>query len=351
MVSLSTDPAIKSQLAEEGLKYFSDQNAGYFRHKVENKFIYYDLRGSKISTPKILKRIGGLAIPPAWRNVWVSPLENSHLQATGVDDRDRKQYIYHKSWTKICQQNKFSKMVDFGLSLPNLRSKIKYDLSVPKLDKRKILATVVWLLENTFIRVGNDEYSKENHSFGLTTLRNKHANVDGSKIIFRFIGKSGVAHLIKVDHPTIAKTIRRCIELPGYELFQYIEEDGSKHTVTSEDVNHFLKDVTKEDFTAKDFRTWGASDICAVHFYEIGLTEDKRGLLKNIHAAVKKVSTHLNNTAKICRNYYIHPTVIETYQTNILVPHFSKFKASKYTKSGLSWHEYALIRLLERHAV
>jgi DNA topoisomerase I len=345
------DPEIKSQLKDVGLRYFSDQNPGFFRHKIGKKFVYYDLKGGKINNSKIIKRINDLVIPPAWKDVWVSPLENSHLQATGIDDRGRKQYIYHPDWTKLCQQNKFSKMIDFGLSLPKIRSKIRYDLSLPSLDKRKILSTIIWLLENTFIRIGNDEYSKENSSYGLTTLRNKHATVNNNEVTFRFIGKSGVAHKILVNNPTIVKTIKRCIELPGYELFQYIDEDGKKHTVTSEDVNLFLKEITSEDFTAKDFRTWGGTDICAVHFYETGFPEDKKELPKHINEAVKKVSSHLNNTVKVCRSYYIHPTVIETYQTNVLVPHFSKYKNSKSPKPGLSWDEYALIKLLEKHSV
>lgn len=347
---LPEDPQIKSQLKDEGLRYLSDQHPGYFRHKVGKKFIYYDLKGAQLKNPQELRRIKGLTIPPAWNQVWVSPFDNSHLQATGVDDRSRKQYIYHPAWTKISQQNKFSKLIDFGLSLPKIRGKVRHDLVLPTLDKRKILATILWLLEKTFIRVGNDEYSKENHSFGLTTLRNKHANVDGSVVTFRFIGKSGVAHLIKVNNPTIAKTIKRCIELPGYELFQYIDEDGNKHTVDSEDVNLFLKEVTREDFSAKDFRTWGGTDICAVHFYEVGFPEDKKIIPKNINEAVKKVSSHLNNTVKVCKSYYIHPTVIETYQSNILVPHFKSFEKSKSQKPGLSWDEYALINLLQIHA-
>lgn len=344
------DSSLKSQLKDENLRYFNDQNPGFFRHKVGKKFVYYDLKGSKIKDSKVIKRINSLVIPPAWREVWVSPLENSHLQATGIDDKNRKQYIYHPSWTKICQQNKFSKLVDFGLSLPKIRSKIRYEIGLPNLDKKKIISTIIWLLENTFIRIGNDEYSKENNSFGLTTLRNKHASVDGSEVVLRFIGKSGVAHKILINNPTIAKTIKKCIELPGYELFQYIDEDNKKHTVSSEDVNEFLKDVTQEDFTAKDFRTWGGTDICAVHFYEVGYPTDKKLLPKNINEAVKKVSSHLNNTVKVCRSYYIHPTVIETYQTNILVPHFSGYKNKKSPKPGLSWDEYALIKLLEKHS-
>lgn len=357
------DPTLSTQLKEENLRYFSDQNPGFFRHKLSKKFTYsstvgrrssfayYDLSGDRIVDKQVLKRINELAVPPAWKEVWVSPIGNSHLQATGIDSKGRKQYLYHPDWTKISQQNKFSKLVDFGLSLPKIRSRLLHDLAIEVLNKRKIIATIVWLLEHTFIRIGNDEYTKENNSYGLTTLKNTHAKVDGSEITFKFKGKSGVLSVIQVHHPGIAKTIRACIELPGFALFQYIDEDKNRHVVDSEEVNLFLKEVTKQDFSAKDFRTWGATDLCAVHFFEVGFPKTKKEIAANVNSAVKKVAHHLNNTVKICRNYYIHPTVISTYQQNILVPHFGKFQNIKSPKVGLNWDEYALIKLLEKHSL
>lgn len=350
-MNLSDDPLTQEGLKKEGLRYCSDANPGFFRQKSGSAFNHYDLNGQKIIDKKELKRIKDLVIPPAWKNVWICPYKNGHLQATGLDEKGRKQYIYHPDWTKITQQNKFSKMVDFGLSLPYIRSKVRFDLSLKKLEKRKILATIVWLLENTFIRIGNDEYVKENNSYGLTTLRNKHIKFRGKEVIFKFRGKSGVNHVIAITHPTVTNTIKKCVELPGFALFQYIDENGSKHVIDCEDVNEFLKEVTKKDFSAKDFRTWGGTAISANNFYKLGFPESKKLIEKNIVSTVKQVAHHLGNTVTICKNYYIHPTVIQTYQQNILVPHFASANKSKDKKPGLSWNEYALIKLLQKYPV
>lgn len=342
------DPEFENQLKEEHLSYISDQKPGFFRQKNGKSFWYYDLDGKKITDEKILTRINNLAIPPAWEQVWISPKAKGYLQATGLDAKKRKQYLYHPDWIALSQQNKFAKMVDFGLSLPKIRSKIRYHLQKDELSKEKILATVVWLLEHTFIRIGNEEYSKENNSFGLTTLRNKHVSVKGNNISFSFKGKSGVFHEMEVSNPTIAKTIKKCIELPGYELFQFVDDEGNRHVVDSSDVNLFLKDTTQNDFTAKDFRTWGGTSMSAEDFYKIGHATDEKILKKNIKQTVKKVAEHLGNTVSVCQNYYIHPTVIKTYQENVLVPHFLKHPVSK--TPGLSKEEYALIKLLEKYS-
>lgn len=343
------DPQLKKQLEKEELRYVSDKSSGFFRQKVGKKFKYYDLEGKVIRDKNTLARIEGLVIPPAWDKVWICSKRNGHLQVTGVDDKGRKQYIYHPDWIKISQENKFSKMVDFGLHLPRIRQKVSYDLQLKKLDKRKILATVVWLLEHTFIRVGNEEYSRENNSFGLTTLRNRHVRVWGGEVTFNFTGKSGIRTLLEIKSKSIAKTIKRCIELPGYEIFQFIDEDGERHSIDSQDVNFFLKDITKDDFSAKDFRTWGATNLSANNFYQLGSAQDENSLKNNIVTTVKKVAKHLNNTVSVCKNYYIHPTVIETYKTKILVPHFAYFAKIKSKKAGLSWDEYALVKLLQKH--
>lgn len=343
------NPVLEKQLEKEDLRYISDKQPGFFRQKSGKKHIYYDLDGKRIKDKKVLERIGSLVVPPAWEHVWVSPKGNTHLQATGIDEKGRKQYIYHPDWVKVSKQNKFSKMIDFGLSLPKIRSKVRFDLQLKALEKRKILATIIWLLENTFIRIGNEEYSKENNSFGLTTLRNRHVTVKGDCIIFHFRGKSGVDHMIQISNPLIARTIKRCIELPGYELFQFIDEEGQRHVVDSADVNNFLKDVTKDDFSAKDFRTWGGTMISADNFYHLGDAENKNQLKKNIVDTIKKVSVHLKNTMAVCKNYYIHPTVVQTYEKKVLVPHFGVFaKSKKSFKPGLSWEEYALIKLLQK---
>lgn len=344
------DPALEKQLESENLRYVSDKQSGFFRQKSGKNFYSYDLDGKRIKDQKIIDRIEGLVIPPAWEHVWICPKANGHIQATGIDERGRKQYIYHSDWIKISGQNKFSKMIDFGLSLPKVRSKVRFDMQLKDLERRKILATIIWLLEHTFIRVGNEEYSKENNSFGLTTLRNRHVNVNGSDVIFQFRGKSGVDHVVEVTNPVVAKTIKKCIELPGYELFQYVDENGDRHVIDSSDVNLFLKEITKDDFSAKDFRTWGGSNLSADNFYKLGESTDEKTLKKNIQTTVKQVASHLNNTVSVCRNYYIHPTVISTYQSKVLVPHFSSHaKNKKSPKPGLTWNEYALIKLLEKY--
>lgn len=341
------DPEITKALEEENLRYIPDSTPGFFREKFNKSFKYYDLAGKTIRDKATVSRINSLVIPPAWKNVWVCPKTNGHLQATGIDQKGRKQYLYHPKWIKLTQENKFGKVVDFGLNLPKIRSKIASDLKETKLDKKKILATAIWLLEHTFIRVGNEEYQKENNSFGLTTLRSKHVTISGPKIILKFIGKKGVLNVYEVENPVIAKTIKKCIELPGFEIFQFIDDEGNRHTIDSEDVNLFLKDVTGHDFSAKDFRTWGGSKLSAQNFYKLGLATDKKSNQKNILETVKKVASHLNNTVSVCRNYYIHPTVIQTYQTNVLVPHFKSHSRSKF--SGLTWDESALISLLQKY--
>ena len=240
-------------------------------------------------------------------------------------------------------------MVDFGLSLPKIRKTIESFIHTKDLDKRKILATVVWLLEKTFIRIGNEEYSKENNSYGLTTLHRYHTKVRGNEITFKFRGKSGVENIIEVTNPTVAKTIRQCIELPGYELFQFIDEDGVKQVIDSGDVNEFLQGITSDDFSAKDFRTWGATSLSARNLYELGDAKDKDMTHKNILKTIKEVAENLNNTVSVCRSYYIHPTVIKTYSKKILVPHFESFARNKTKRHGLSWDEYALVDLLRKY--
>ncbi|MEX2007625.1 MAG: DNA topoisomerase IB [Candidatus Levyibacteriota bacterium] len=342
---------LKSELKKEGLRYITDEKPGFMRQHPPagggKGFVYYDTDGKKIKDKAVTTRIEKLAIPPAWQAVWICPAENGYLQATGLDDKRRKQYIYHPQWIEITQENKFARLVDFGLSLPTIRSRIDYDLHQPDMDKGRVLATVVWLLERTFIRIGNDEYARENESFGLTTLRNRHAKVRGDAITFKFKGKSGVENIIEVTNPTIAKTIRKCIELPGYELFQFIDDEGNRHVIDSADVNEFLKEVTKSEFTAKDFRTWGATNLSARNLYKLGHADDEKTIKQNIISTVKEVAQHLNNTVSVCRNYYIHPQVPVSYAKKILVPHFAGFERTKKSIKGLSWNETALIKLLK----
>jgi len=344
------DKEIIAEMKNESLRYVTDTNPGFFRQKNRNTFAYYDAKGGKIVDSKTLSRIISLVIPPAWRHVWICPTANGHLQATGIDEKGRKQYIYHEDWKKITQQNKFSKMIEFGLSLPQIRQKVSYDMKLKGMDKRKIIATIIWLLEHTFVRIGNEAYLKQNNSYGLTTLHNRHAKVKGNEIIFRFRGKHGVENIIEVTNPTIAKTIKKCIELPGYELFQFIDSDGNKHVIDSQDVNEFLKEITSDEFTAKDFRTWGATNLSSSIFYNTGDAENKIDLQKKVRFMVKEVANHLNNTVGVCRNYYIHPTVIKTYSKKLLIPHFNSHKGKKPSVKGLSWNEEALVKLLKKYS-
>lgn len=330
------------------LKYISPEIPGFKRISSGPGFKFLDVFDKPLKDPKILERINALVLPPAWKEVWISPLPYSHLQATGIDEKGRKQYIYHKSWIEFNQQNKFNKLPEFALSLPKIRRKIKLDLHSSGLPQTKVLATIVWLLENTFIRIGNEEYAKENKSFGLTTLRNRHVNFFGSKVRFEFKGKSGVKHLVDITHPQVIKVIKKCIELPGFELFQCIDDGGKRHRIDSEDVNEYLNSISKMEITAKDFRTWGATNLSAINLNKLGFVENLHQIKKNINQTIKAVAHHLRNTTTVCRNYYIHPKVINSYQDNILIPHFSKISKKGSQINGLRTEEYATLTLLQK---
>lgn len=347
-MSLPTDKDFLNALRKESLRYATDSAPGYFRQKLNGKFKFYDRNGNRITNEKTIERVESLVIPPAWKKVWIAPHKSDHIQATGIDERKRKQYIYHPDWIKISQENKFAKMFDFGKALPTIRSKVRYDMSDYNLTRKKVIATIVWLLENTLIRIGNEQYSEENNSYGLTTFRNRHVKIKNGQAIFNYVGKSGIENTLAVNNPTVVKIIKKCVELPGYELFQYVDDDNNRHVVDSNDVNEFLKDVTKEDFSAKDFRTWGATNLSAHTFYKLGDATDTTVLKKNITETVKKVASHLNNTVSVCRSYYIHPHVIKSYEKSLLVPHFGKHFGKKSAIPGLSWNEGALLSLLQK---
>lgn len=336
------------QLEKKNLRYINDEISGISRKRAGKGFFYLDPNGVKISNQNILERIEKLVIPPAWENVWISPFGHSHLQATGIDDKGRKQYLYHELWTQICQENKFNRIVTFAEKLPKIRKKVLTDMRGIRLVREKILATIVWLLENTFIRVGNEEYAKDNNSFGLTTLRNRHVKVSFKGVKFEFKGKSGVMHSININHPLVTKTIRRCIELPGFELFKYLDESNNPCPVDSGEVNEYLKDLTHEEISAKDFRTWGATVLSAATLNKYGPWESAASLKDNIYKAVKEVARHLGNTPKVCKNYYIHPKIIESYEKNSLILHFDKLRAKKPAlPARLTFDEFAVLKLLK----
>lgn len=346
-MSLPPDELIE-KIEDADLRYIAETSKGYSRKKVGKHFQYFNTEDKRITDDKTVERINKLRIPPAWKKVWISPSANTHLQATGLDDRGRKQYIYHQKWIELSQQTKFDKLIDFALSLPKIRSRLDYDLSGKMLDRKKVIATVVWLLQKTFIRVGNEEYAKENASFGLTTLRNKHVKIKGPDIKFQFKGKSGVEHFVKVHNPKVAKIIKQCSELPGFELFQYIDENGIRHTVDSSDVNSYLADTSKQKITAKDFRTWGGTTLSAQTLYNLGDFPDEKVLKKNLVESVKAVAQHLRNTVAVCRSYYIHPAIFKSYEDKRLIPHFNY--AVTDGNSGLHKEEYKVLTLLQKYS-
>lgn len=263
--------------------------------------------------PVTLRRIKALAIPPAWTEVWICPYENGHIQATGRDEQGRKQYRYHPRWRETRDAAKFGHMVEFARTLPRIREQVERDLGRPGLSREKVLATVVRLLETTLIRVGNDDYAKQNGSYGLTTLRNKHVEVEGSKLRFSFKGKSGKNWQLQVTDRRIARILRECQELPGQELFQYIDDEGERRTIDSGDVNDYLRDISGEDVTAKDFRTWAGTVLAALALHEFERFDTQAAAKRNVKQAIEQVSARLGNTPTICRKCYVHPGVLDLY--------------------------------------
>ncbi len=344
------DQELKKDLQQADLRYASDATPGITRKSVGKDFVYFDIEGKKITSETILDRIEKLVIPPAWENVWICPSPTGYLQATGIDDRGRKQYLYHPDWVKKSQENKFSKMIDFASVLPRIRRKIQEDMDNDELDKDKITATVIWLLEHTLIRIGNEEYAKTNDSFGLTTLRNKHVRLRGKEITFEFKGKSGVEHTVSISNPKIAKIIKQSLELPGYEIFQYVSGD-EKYTLDSQSVNDYLKSVSDMDISAKEFRTWGGTVMGGETLFSLGNAATEKEIKQNITQAVKKVAQHLRNTTAVCRTYYIHPVILQTYEKNLLFPHYEKVYADfDRSKTQLTRPEYAAVTLLEKYS-
>jgi DNA topoisomerase-1 len=298
---------------EAGLQYVSDDRPGYRRGINGKDFGYLDIGGKRIRDERRLLRIKRLAIPPAWTDVWICPSANGHIQATGRDARRRKQYRYHERWREIRDENKFWRLADFAKVLPNIRRRVAKDLKLPSLPRQKVLATVVRLLERTFIRVGNEEYARENKSFGLTTMKSRHVTVKGARLRFRFRGKSGRHHEVDVTDQRIAKIVSKCQDLPGQDLFQYVSDDGAVGDVTSQDVNDYLREMTNENFTAKDFRTWAGTVLAAIALNAQGKSETKKEAKTNVKTALCAVAQLLGNTPAICRKCYVHPAIVEAY--------------------------------------
>jgi DNA topoisomerase-1 len=341
-----TDPVQSARAA--GLRYMSDTMPGIRREVVDDKgFNYVGVDGKVISDPEELRRFEALAIPPAWTEVWICSLPNGHLQATGRDTKGRKQYRYHPQWNEIRGQTKYDRMLLFGEALPLIREQVERDLALRGLPRRKVLATIVRLLETTFIRIGNKEYVRANRSFGLTTLRDRHVKISGSTIQFQFRGKSGQDHTIDLKDRRLARIVKQCRDIPGYELFQYIDENGQRQTVDSGDVNAYLREITQQDFTAKDFRTWGGTVLTALTLNEMGAGESESGTKKNVVQAIKEVARCLGNRPATCRKYYVHPAVLETYlDGNLLDRLRQELEAAAESPNGLKVEETAMMGLL-----
>ena len=298
---------------DAGLRYVTDDQSGFSRQRKGEEFEYLDQKGKPIRDEQRLLRIKRLAIPPAWTEVWICPSSNGHIQATGRDARRRKQYRYHERWREIRDENKYDRLVNFGKALPKIRKRLKRDLALKGLPREKVLATIVQLLERSFIRVGNEEYARENKSFGLTTMQDRHVDVKGSKLRFRFRGKSGRQHEVDVTDRRIARIVSNLQDLPGQSLFQYVDDEGKVRDITSQNVNEYLREITGEDFTAKDFRTWSGTVLAAIALNAAGEFETKKQAKANIKNAIEAVAKVLGNTPAICRQCYIHPAILETY--------------------------------------
>ncbi len=292
------------------LRYVRDQDAGIARVRQHGRFIYRDTAGKEITDAPVLARIKALAIPPAWTNVWICASADGHLQATGRDARRRKQYRYHARWRAVRDENKYEHLLDFAQSLPAIRRRVQQDLSRPDLPQEKVLAAVVRLMERTLARVGNAEYARENHSFGLTTLQNRHVTIKRDKITLDFRAKSGVQCRRVVSDKKLARILKHCRDLPGSELFQYLDENGDRHSIDSSDVNNYLRNISGRDITAKDFRTWAGTNLAIVAFCAL---KEEKPTKKSELEVVKSVAQQLGNTVAVCRKCYIHPAVISSY--------------------------------------
>lgn len=296
-----------------GLRYVRDSDPGIRRLRSGRGFKYRAPDGSTVRDREVLQRIRSLVIPPAWTDVWICTSPSGHIQVSGRDARGRKQYRYHPRWRAVRDENKYGRMVAFGKALPAIRRRVRSDLARPGLPREKVLATVVQLLETTLIRVGNEEYARTNKSFGLTTMRSRHVRVSGSTLRFRFQGKSGKAHEVDVSDRRLAKIVKRCQDIPGYELFQYLDEEGQTHSIDSADVNDYLREISGEEFTAKDFRTWAGTMLAAQQLRSAARAESDTDAKSRIVEVVKVVAARLGNTPAVCRAHYVHPGLFESF--------------------------------------
>lgn len=347
IIKIMKDPVASAKAVN--LIYTSDaETAGIIRKKRGKKFQYFK-DGEKIKNKEEITRINKLVIPPAWENVWICALDNGHLQATGLDARKRKQYRYHPLWSALRNHTKFYRMLQFGYALPEIRLHLEKDLALRNFEKRKILALIVSLMQRTNIRIGNSIYEKLYGSFGLTTLKGKHVKIEGQKIRFSFKGKKGVMHDVSLKSKRLAKLIVKCKEIPGKELFQYLDKEGNRHTIDSGMVNEYIKEISGEDFTAKDFRTWSGTVNALIAFKEIGYAENNKEYKKKVKEALEIVAEHLGNTSTVCRKYYVHPLVINLYENNTIKKYLDELEVIEENdgKADLTHEEKLVLKILE----
>ena len=332
-----------------GLRYVSDTSPGIRRKRAGKHFSYIGLDGKPVHDRQELQRIRALAIPPAWKDVWICPNPRGHIQASGRDARGRKQYRYHPAWRKIRDETKYDRLIAFGQALPHIRERVNADLSLPGLPRDKVLAVVVRLLDTLSIRVGNEEYARENKSFGLTTLRNRHVEITGTTIHIHFRGKRGIEHDVGIRDKRLARIIKQCQDLPGYELFQYLDESGKRVPIDSDAVNEYLHTITGKEFTAKDFRTWAGTVMTACTLTELGDAETQTQAKKHLAQAIEAAAKHLGNTPTICRKCYVHPEVINSYLNGKLLTALKQHdeRAVLASLDGLRPEEISVMKFLQ----
>lgn len=336
---------------EAGLRYVTGAGPCIRRVRRGRSFRYLDTRGRPLRNPKHLERIHSLVIPPAWEDVWICPSANGHLQAVGRDARGRKQYRYHPQYRAHRDETKFSRMIAFGTVLSLMRRRVERDLRRRGLPREKVLAAVIKLLQTTYIRVGNEEYARENESFGLTTMKDRHVRIAGARLQFRFRGKSGQEHLIALTDKRLARIVKACRDLPGYELFQYLDEEGTTHRIDSGDVNRYIRQVSGHDFTAKDFRTWAGTLLAARELEAAGPAPSATAAKRVIAGAVKTVAKQLGNRPATCRKYYVHPAVFDAYLDASLFDVMAEGRAQQeaYQGHGLRPEEYSVMVIIAKH--
>jgi DNA topoisomerase-1 len=346
---LKVDKHYEEAAVAAHLLYVKDSDPGITRVKKGKGFAYY-FQDKAIKTKKELDRIHKLVIPPAWVNVWICPLENGHIQATGFDLRKRKQYRYHELWNRLRDETKYHRLYEFGKLLPKLRLRVERDMAVKELTQQKVLATIISLMERTYIRVGSNEYEKKNGSYGLTTLKDKHVAITGDKIFFSFKGKKGVEQQISLKNKRLARMVKQCRDIPGKELFQYYDADGQHRSIDSGMVNQYIHEAAGADFSAKDFRTWAGSVHALQAFRSLGEALTASENKKNIVAALDEVSKKLGNTRAVCKKYYVHPALIKLYEENNLAGYLSELDKLEEPddKTGLTAEEQVLMKILRQ---